>query len=214
MPKKFFTFDVDAAWAKRHNELIRASRRVQWTSLGLAVAAAVGAGVAGYAGAGARWSVITVVILLLVALAFAVLTVTVPRKMGTPQQFYDRYPLIPAIIAEVHKHDLVLLALVNANPDDTAEPRWALSARTVNGVKGHKRIKGTKVPCVAVSDDPKPGATKMPPVTPMPIAWGTPDQDVLIFARRAIPAAHWALLEKSKRRLPAVLASKNNMLVL
>ena len=51
-------------------------------------------------------------------------------------------------------------------------------------------------------------------ITPMPIAWGTPDADVITTARKAIPQHQWQTLERVCKDKELVEASKNALTVL
>ena len=48
----------------------------------------------------------------------------------------------------------------------------------------------------------------------MPIAWGTPDQEVVTIARKSIPQEEWQILERARKRLTDVKATKYDLLVL
>lgn len=212
---KIFHFDVDEAWAKENNELLRDTSRLQLSAvvMGLIFAAA---------GAAAYYFIDNSSVGLLVLLAALVVMVlcfiiawVVPRKVGTAQELYNTYPLAAAIIAEVNPRDLVLLALVNTNVDPAREPRWALATRTVTRLKGHPRKVGTHVPVAAVSGRRKVSSQdQWDEITPMPIAWGTPDEDVISAAAKEIPFQQWQLLEKNRSRYEEVQKTQFSLLEL
>ncbi|SQG64243.1 hypothetical membrane protein [Corynebacterium renale] len=210
-----FHFDVDEAWAKENNELLRDTSRLQLSAvvMGLIFAAA---GVA-------AWFLIdnssVGLLVLIAALAVMVLCFiiawVVPRKVGTAQQLYDTYPLAPAIIAEVNPRDVVLLALVNTSVDPEAKPRWALATRTVTRLKGHPRTVGTRVPVAAVSGRRKVSSQgQWDEITPMPIAWGTPDEDIIAAAAKEIPFQQWQIVEKHAGRADEVQKTQFSLLEL
>ncbi|KQB86057.1 DUF3239 domain-containing protein [Corynebacterium lowii] len=209
-----FSFTVDEAWAKKNNELLRDTRRLRLSAflLGLLMAAA-GVGFSMLAGGAAQFLILGVFLVL--AVIFVIIGIIVPSKVGGAQQLYDTYPLAPAVIAEINPRDIVLMALVNTAVDTHQPPRWALALRTVTAIKGHERKRGTRVPAVAVSGRRTTRNQGIwDEVTPMPIAWGTPDPDVVTAARKAIPQQQWEMLEKGRKRLDEVKATPRNLLVL
>ena len=48
----------------------------------------------------------------------------------------------------------------------------------------------------------------------MPIAWGTPDEEVVTFARKSIPNDQWNKLDNNRNKLEDVKASADNLVVL
>ena len=78
-------------------------------------------------------------------ISFAMINI-IPKKVGTPENIYRQYPLVPAIIAQVNPRDLVLLALVNKNIDPDLSPQWALAARNITRINGHERLRVKKSP--------------------------------------------------------------------
>ena len=210
-----FPFTVDETHNKANNELFRDSRRLVVSAgvFGL-IQLAVAAGVLLHFG-GQPWVWMMAIALAVMALVSFGMMVVLPRKVGTAQELYDRYPLAPAIVAEVNERDLVLLALVDTTVDETGEPRWALAARTVTRLAGHPRKVGERVPSVAVSGQRNLSDREhWSEVTPMPISWATPDRSVIDRAADAIPAARWKRLEKSLDRLPEVRETPADLLVL
>ena len=140
----------------------------------------------------------------------------VPRSVGKAQDLYDRYPLVPAVIAEVNPRDVLLMALVNVNVDETLPPRYAAALRTVSSIPGIADPKvGTKIPAVAVGGRRSTRDKEhWQEVTPMPIAWGTPDKATIDEAQKTIPHDQWRKLDKARGRLDDVKATSMNLLVL
>lgn len=209
-----FHFTVDEAFNRSHNEYSKDVGRLQLSAgvLGL-IMLAIALSVFFFTTVGWRY-------LVLIAFgAFAVfcfaLVAILPRQIGGAQRLYDAYELVPAMIAEVNPRDLVLMALVNASVDPEALPRPALALRVVTRLEGHERKVGERVPAVAVSGRRSLGQTPTwEEVSPMPIAWATPDQTVLADAQRTIPESEWKKLEGLLPRLTDVQATKYNFLVL
>lgn len=214
---KVFRFEVDEAFAKKNNEMLRDTRRLQVSAivfgvllLALAVALFV------WIGAGEVWGLAGGIIAVTFGLLCFFLAVAVPRKVGKPQQLYDAYPLAPAVIAEVNERDFVLMALVNTNVDPQLPPRWGAALRTISRINGIKEPKlGTRIPVAAVQGRRSVSdQDHWDEISPMPIAWGTPDQDVVNTARRAIPEDQWTRLDKARKRLDEVKATRYNLLAL
>ncbi|MEZ2189246.1 DUF3239 domain-containing protein [Corynebacterium sp. CCM 9204] len=210
-----FPFTVDENHSKTNNELFRDSRRLVVSAgvFGL-IQVAVAAGILWYFG-GQPWVWMMVIALAVMAVVSFGMMFVLPRKVGTAQELYDRYPLVPAVVAKVNERDLVLLALVNTTVDENDKPRWALAARTVTRLAGHPRKVGERVPSVAVSGQRHLSDREhWSEVTPMPISWATPDRGVIGRAADAIPAAQWKRLEKSVDRLAEVRETPADLLVL
>lgn len=215
MTMKVLRFDVDEAWAKQNNELLRDTRRLQWSSaiFGLVCLAA---GLAVYFFASNESIRVLALAAGIAALVVCcVITCVVPRQVGTASQLYKRYPLAPAIIAKINPRDVILLALVNTAVDPSAKPRWGLATRTVTAVKGHERKVGTKIPVAAVGGRRATRGTEVwQEITPMPIAWGTPDPEVLDAALNAIPTEQWELLRRHRKMAEKVQRTRFNLYVL
>ncbi|WP_293772242.1 DUF3239 domain-containing protein [uncultured Corynebacterium sp.] len=212
---KIFKFDVDESFAKKNNELLRDSRRLRSSGL-IMGALLIAAGVATYLGVDATWGFTVGLALGLFGLMCAIVGVLASSKVGGAQQLYDRYPLAPAVIAEVNDRDMVLMALVNTNVDPSLEPRWGVCLRTVSTIPGLTgRTVGTKIPVAAVSGQRSTSdKDHWQQISPMPIAWGTPDQEIVRVARTSIPDSEWQRLERSRKRLADVKATKFDLLVL
>lgn len=212
---KIFKFEVDEDFAKKHNELLRDSGRLRLSGLIMGLLLII-AGIATYMFIDADWRITVGIGLGLFGIMCAIVGVLAARKVGTAQDLYDRYPLAPATIVEVNERDMVLMALVNTNVDPTLPPRWAATLRTVSSIPGiTTRTVGTKVPVAAVSGQINSNERDhWQQISPMPIAWGTPDQEVVTIARKSIPQEEWQILERARKRLTDVKATKYDLLVL
>lgn len=190
-----FNFDVDEEYARKHNEFLRDAKRMQ-VSAGV-LAAVLGVIVAVLLlTAGSNWWAIAISFALGVfALLCLALIPILPRKMGSPQQYFDMYQLAPAMIAEVNARDMSLLMLVDASADlQRTVP--ALAVRTVTSVPGVPREVGARVPSMAVTGyRPTRGPKVYEEISPMPVAWGTGDVKVWKRAERAISTNLWNRLD-------------------
>ena len=212
---KIFKFDVDESFAKKHNELLRDSGRLRLSGLLLGALLLI-AGITIFFVVDAAWSITVGIGLGLFGLMCALVGVLAAWKVGTAQELYDAYPLAPAVIAEVTDRDMTLLALVNTNVDPQAQPRWGAAIRRINAIPGlNKRAVGTKVPVAAIAGHhTNSDKDHWQQISPMPIAWGTPDQEVVKIARTSIPDEQWQRLERARKRLSDVKATKYDLLVL
>lgn len=214
---KVFRFEVDEPFARQNNEMLKDTRRLQWSAFLFALVLFVAAAaVYFWFGAGQVWGLIVGIILLTFALVSVILGMVIPKKVGTAQQLYDTYPLAPAMIVETNPRDFVIMALVNTNVDATLPPRWGAALRTVTRVNGIKEPKlGTRIPVAAVQGRRSIGDQEhWDEISPMPIAWATPDTSVVEVARKAIPDDQWNRLEKARKRLNDVKATDHDLLVL
>ncbi|MDK8501419.1 DUF3239 domain-containing protein [Corynebacterium pseudodiphtheriticum] len=212
---KVFKFDVDEAFAKQHNEMLRDSRRLLVSGL-LLGGILLTAGILVALLVQPVWSITVGLGLGLFGIMMAIVGIAGSRKVGTAQQLYDRYPLAPAVIAKVNERDMVIMALVNSATDPNAEPRPALALRTVSNIPGleHKK-KGTQIPVAAVTgrlQRNSSGPDTWAQISPMPIAWGTPDAEVVRVARTSIPHEQWAKLQKNIERLEDVQKTRMDLL--
>lgn len=190
-----FNFDVDEEYARKHNEFLRDAKRMQ-VSAGV-LAAVLGVIVAVLLlTAGSNWWAIAISFALGVfALLCLALIPILPRKMGSPQQYFDMYQLAPAMIAEVNARDMSLLMLVDASADPQRTVP-ALAVRTVTSVPGVPREVGARVPSMAVTGyRPTRGPKVYEEISPMPVAWGTGDVKVWKRAERAISTNLWNRLD-------------------
>lgn len=211
---KIFKFDVHEDFAKQNNELLRDSSRLRNSGLIMGALLIVG-GIAVYLALTATWRITLALGMVLFGIFCALIGVLASRQVGSAQKLYDSYPLAPAVVAEVNERDMVLMALVNTNVDPQAPPRWGACLRTVTAIPGIKRVVGTKVPVAAVSGQRSSNAKEhWQQITPMPIAWGTPDAETVAVARKSIPEDQWQRLERARKRLSDVKATKYDLLVL
>ena len=212
---KVFKFDVDESYAKQHNELLRDTGRLRTSGIILGLLL-IAAGLAVYFLVDAAWGLTIGIGLGLFGVMIGIIGVAAASRVGTAQQLYDSYPLAPAVVAEVNERDMVLLALVNTNVDSSQPPRWGAALRTVTSIPGlKKRPEGTKVPVAAVGGHRSTqDKGHWQQISPMPIAWGTPDQEVVDIARTSIPQDQWNRLERARKRLDEVKATKYDLLVL
>lgn len=215
MKMKVFKFDVDEAFAKQHNEMLRDSRRLLVSGL-LLGGILLTAGILVALLVQPVWSITVGLGLGLFGIMMAIVGIAGSKKVGTAQQLYDRYPLAPAVIAKVNERDMVIMALVNSATDPNAEPRPALALRTVSNIPGleHKK-KGTQIPVAAVTgrlQRNSSGPDTWAQISPMPIAWGTPDAEVVRVARTSIPHEQWAKLQKNIERLEDAQKTRMDLL--
>lgn len=209
-----FNFSVDEEYAKKHNELLKDTRRLQLSALLFAlVQLAIGVSVYLFVGGGLGWIVLAVFgVMALVSLA---LIFVIPQQVGDAAKLYGTYELVPAVIAKVNPRDLTVMALVNINVDPTAAPSYGLATRTITRLEGHERKLGERVPAVAVTGRRSTHAqTTWDQISPMPIAWGTPDKATVARAEKEIPADLWALLEKNIDKVDDVATTRYDLLPL
>ncbi|MDK4333655.1 DUF3239 domain-containing protein [Corynebacterium accolens] len=209
---KIFKFDVDESFAKSNNELLRDSNRLRVSGLIFGLILVI-------AGAAVwwrfSWGITLGLGLILFGIVVAIVGVAAASKVGTAQSLYDSYPLAPAVIAEVNERDMVLMALVNTNVDPSLPPRWGACLRTVSAIPGVQRTVGTKVPVAAVSGQRSSSDKEhWQQISPMPIAWGTPDAETVTIARKSIPQDQWQRLDRARKRLSDVKATRYDLLVL
>ena len=209
-----FSFEVDELFCRAHNEYLRDSRRLQTAAgvlggilivVSISVFAVLEPSTAMFIGFPA---------IIFAALCFAMLPV-IPRRVGNPQELYDRYDLCPAVVAEYTEHDMTLLALVNTAMHESAEPRYALSSHLITSVPGVNKAIGAKVPSVAVTlrRTVKSG-DYFDDINPMPIGWATRDRATLREAERAISPQQWKILESHIDDLDQVKKEKQKLLPL
>ncbi|MDN8595308.1 MULTISPECIES: DUF3239 domain-containing protein [unclassified Corynebacterium] len=214
---KRFHFDVDEEFAKKHNEMLRDTRKVTISGISLFVICVVAAVLLWtLTPDNSAWGWFGVIGLVPFGIVMLIVGLMVPRSVGGAQELYDRYPLAPAVIAEVNPRDMVLMALVNTNVDESLTPRYAAALRTVSNIPGiDEPTVGTKVPSLAVGGRRTTrDKDHWQEVTPMPIAWATTDQAILKRARTEIPQEQWHMLDKSLAKLDDVKATPMNLLVL
>ncbi len=213
---KVFRFPVDEAYAKQHNEMLRDTRSLVLSGISLFALSLISAVAVWFlVDPASPWHLLGSLGLLLFGVMMLVVALLIPRSVGTAQSLYDAHPLAPAIIAERRATDYTLLALVNANTDPSAPPVWAATTCTVRSLPNTADTPGTRVPVAAVGGQRSVHEkNRWQVITPMPIAWGTPDSSVVDAARAAVPREQWHMLDKAGERLDEVKAARNNLLIL
>lgn len=214
---KVYKFEVDEQFAREHNEMIRDNRHMRTAGISLGVIVIILAVLFYFFGADrAIWGLMILIVAVIMGIVFALVGIFIGNRYSNVQELYDTYPLVPAVIADSTPDNLTLLALVNTNVDPELPPRWALSARKIKAIPGVKEPKkGMQIPATAVlGKRSNHDREHWQEIVPMPIAWGTPDQDVINIARRSIPQDQWQKLDRKRDKLNDVLATPDNLLVL
>lgn len=209
-----FNFTVDEKLARTHNEFFRDARRFQWSSGILGALFLIATVVLVIVGTG-----LTVVIGIatgIMALLCFVMVPVLPRQLGSPQSYYDRYDLVPTVVAKVNPRDLVLLALVDtAVPESGEASTPALAVRTVTSVPGIRREVGERVPSMAVTGmRTTRNRNHWEEISPMPVAWGTQDRAVIAAAQDAISERQWKRVSDLVGRVDEVEATRRRLLEL
>lgn len=207
---------VDDAWVRKHNENLSEIRRLQW-SAGILGVVVLAAGIVAVVLSGmASWGFIIGAMAALFAIGCLAMIFYIPRKMGSMQDTYSTSELVPAIVADVRPRGLSLLALVDRTVDRSAGSLPALAVRSCEKIAGHDLKVGERVPCVAVvgnrSARGKDNTYQF--ISPMPIAWATPDKAVLKRVEKEIPAGEWETLRQNLKRYDEVAALPTNLLPL
>jgi hypothetical protein len=210
-----FEFPVDDKFTRTHNEFFRDAKRFQWSAGilgGIFLVVAVLLFILG----GAAWATILGIVLVVMAVVCLAMVPVLPRQLGSPQSYYSNYELVPAVIAQVNPRDVVLMALVDtAVPDTGTSPTPALALRTVTSVPGITREVGERVPSMAVTGmRTLRNQGHWEEISPMPVAWGTPDRSVVTAAEAAIPDRQWARLEGLVDRFDEVNRTRRRLLEL
>lgn len=213
---KVFKFDVDEDFAKQHNEMVRDTRSLVASGIAIFVIALI-AGVAVWflVDSSSPWHWLGSVGLILFGVLMLVVALLIPRSVGKTQELYDAHPLAPAIITERAGTTVTLTALVNTQVDPASPPRWAITSRVMQPLPNTPDKVGTMVPVAAIgaqrsARDQQHWQT----ITPMPIAWGTPDEAVVAQARKSIPQDQWNELDRARRKAELVERSKNALVEL
>lgn len=209
-----FNFTVDETFARTHNEFFRDAKRFQWSAAILGVLFLVATVILVLIGTG-----LTVVIGIatgIMALLCFVMVPVMPKQLGTPQSYYDNYDLVPAVVAQVNPRDVVLMALVDtAVPGTGTAASPALALRTVTSVPGIVREVGERVPSMAVTGmRTLRNQGHWEEISPMPVAWGTPDRSVVEAAEAAIPDQQWKKLEGLLGRFDEVSSTRRRLMEL
>ena len=211
-----FRFNAEEGYARKHNEFFRDAKRAQISAALLALILVIIIGVVFAIKGVVLISIAAAIILGVFALLSLALIPVLPKKMGTPQEYYDAYHLVPAVIAEVNARDIFLLAYVDAAAEPEARgTQPALAGRVVTSVPGVRREVGARVPSMAVLGNRSfRSQHTYEEISPMPVAWGTSDQEVWRKAEQAIPERDWKKIEKGIDRLAEVKRTKRNLLLL
>lgn len=213
---KVFKFDVDEAYAKQHNETVRDTRNLVVSGIAIFVISIVAAAVIWFTvSPESPWHLLGSVGLALFGILMLVVALLLPRSVGTTQELYDAHPLAPAIITDNAGTTITLTALVNTNVEPNQPPRWAITSRVMRPIPNTSDARGTKVPVAAVgaqrsTRDKDHWAT----ITPMPIAWATPDASVVDTARKSIAPDQWSILERARKKTELVERSKAELVLL
>ncbi|WP_291082301.1 DUF3239 domain-containing protein [Dietzia sp. UBA5065] len=209
-------FPVDDAWVRKNNESLAEVRRLQWSAgiLGGIVLAA-GIAVLVYSGP-AAWGWFIAAMAGAFALGCLAMIWYIPRKMGSMAQTYATSELIPAVIADVRPRGVTLLALADRAVDRSAGKLPVLVARSCEKIPGHETRVGERVPCVAVVGNRSArGRDNLYQfISPMPVAWATPDTTVLRRLVKEIPAGEWETLRQNLDRVDEVSALPTSLLPL
>ena len=199
---KVFKFDVDENFAKQHNEMVRDTRSLVASGIAIfVISVIVGVAVWFLVDPSSPWHWLGSFGAVLFGVLMLVVALLIPRSVGKTQEIYDSNPLAPAIITERAGTTVTLTALVNLNVDPALPPRWAITSRVMQPLPNTSDKVGTKVPVAAVgaqrsARDQQHWQT----ITPMPIAWGTPDEAVVASARKSIPQDQWSTLERARKK--------------
>ncbi|ARU45759.1 DUF3239 domain-containing protein [Corynebacterium silvaticum] len=209
-----FSFPIDSDYAKKNNELLKDTKRLQLSAglfgliqlvIGIALLLALG---------GTFGGIVFAIFAVMALISFAMITV-IPKKVGTSESLYQNYPLAAGMIAEVNPRDFVVMALVNANVDEQAPPTWALATRNITNLEGVERTVGERVPVVAVAGQRSVHSQgTWDQISPMPIGWATTDPTVIERAIEEIPDEQWNTLHKNLTRLDDVKETKFDLLVI
>lgn len=213
---KVFKFDVDEAYAKQHNEMLRNTRNLVISGFALFALSLIGALLCWlFISPASPWRLLGTVGLALFGIMMLIVALLIPRSVGKAQTLYDAHPLAPAVISENAGTTVTLSALVNANVDPALPPRWGLTSVVVKPIPNTSDAKGTHVPVTAVGAQRSThDKNHWQTITPMPIAWATPDKDVITTARKAIPQEQWRVLERAVKNAETLEQSKNSLVVL
>lgn len=209
-----FEFPVDGEYAREVNETVVDMRRLRLWSIVVAC-------VLGVLTAGLIWldhpSTYILASVFVIAIVIALwVAIWSPRRLGSIEKVYATGDLVPAMIAEVHTRSITILALVDVAKPAAKGTKYALVARSVRTLPGHKRWPGEKVPAVSVLSDrvPRPGADTWQVANPMPIAWGTADSEVIAQAVSAISDVEWNVLARNVSRSRRVRKATGQRLLL
>lgn len=207
---------VDDAWARKHNQNLGEVRRLQ-VSAGILGVIVLAAGIAVLLVSGMEsWAWIVAVLATVFAVGCLAMIFYIPRRMGSMQSTYDTSELIPGMIAEIRPRGVTILALADQAVDRSAGKVPVLVARPCAPIEGHQSKVGERVPCVSVvANRSARGSDNLYQfVSPMPIAWATPDKAVIRAAAKQIPEGEWEKLRQNLGRVDDAVAEMTRMIPL
>ena len=209
-----FEFPVDVAHAKSVNETFTELRRLR-ASAALTAVLLTALGL-WFVWIGTAWSYILGAVFLIGAATSLWVMLWAPRKMGSIESQYAAGELVPAVVAETMPGGALLLALIDIGKPGVDEPYYVLITRRVRALPGHAMERGAQVPAVSVLADRgrNKGGRTWQLVSAMPIAWGTPDREVLARATDEITEGEWALLRANIGLSEKVRKAKNQQLLI
>ncbi|OIR42172.1 DUF3239 domain-containing protein [Corynebacterium sp. NML130628] len=216
MSEQPFRFNVDEEYAKEHNELIRNTKNLVTSSIALFVVCLTAGIIVWFlVDPASPWRLLGSLSLIFFGAIMLIVGLAIPRAVPRTQSIYDANPLAPAVITDDKGTTVTLTALVNMTVEQHAPAVWALTSTVVQRIPGVAPKVGAAVPCVAVggqrtSRDKAHWAT----ITPMPIAWGTPSEEVIRQATDCIPNDQWRTLKKAIRDTNLVKQSRNELVAL
>ncbi|UIZ93298.1 DUF3239 domain-containing protein [Corynebacterium sp. CNCTC7651] len=213
---KVFKFDVDEDYAKQHNEMLRNTRNLVISGLALFVLSLIGGALVWFlVDESSPWHLLGSLGLVLFGVMMLIVALVIPRSVGKTQQLYDSHPLAPAVITENTGTTVTLTALVNTNVDPALPPRWGVTSLVVKPIPNTGDKIGTRVPVTAVGAQRSThDKNHWQTITPMPIAWATPDEDVIATARKSVPQEQWHVLDKARKKDAVIQDSKNSLVLI
>lgn len=213
---KVFRFQVDEEYAKQHNEMVRDTRSLVVSGIALFVISTILAAVVWLTvDSDSPWHLVGSLGALLFGISMLVVALLIPRSAGNTQQLYDAHPLAPAIITENAGTTITLTALVNTNVEPELPPRWAITSRVMRPIPNTSDAVGTRVPVTAVgAQRDSRDREHWRAITPMPIAWATPDTEVVSQALHSIPEDQWSLLQRARKKSDALNDSRDSLVLL
>jgi hypothetical protein len=141
-----------------------------------------------------------------------------PKYIGGPTDSFKRGLLNPAMIVDVRPGGATLMVLAEMTAGPGAPIRYALSTKDVRRLLGHRLIVGERVPVTCYfgryGRRPRSREGYWDTVEQVPLAWGTPDQEVLRAAVAAIEAEEWNFLASNLDRHRLVSAAPDRIILL
>ena len=180
-----FHFEVDEDYAKQHNELLQDTKSMVISGIAIFVLCVLG-GIASwiFISPTSPWRLLASVGLILFGVMMLIVALLLPKSVGK-------------------------------NASEQGPARWAITSRVVKRIPNTHDTVGTKVPVVAVGGQrTSRDKNTWQVITPMPIAWATPDTQVISRARAEIPQDQWQRLEKARKDAELVASAKNSLIAL